>query len=67
MVPIFIHIMSTGDIWVSADSSFTPTGTILSTHRVASLAKSQKIGAVSGNSGSYAVSGGTGKNGAEIK
>lgn len=67
MVPIFIHILSNGEVWASVDKSFTPSGTILATYRVASLAKSQKIGTLSGNSGSYAASGHTGKDGAEIK
>ncbi len=67
MVPLFIHVLSTGDIWASSDHTFTPTGTILATFRVNSLAKSQKIGSLSGNSGSYATSGSTGKYGTEIK
>ena len=56
MTPIFIHILSTGDVWASSDINFTPTGTILATYRVNALAKSQKIGTLSGNSGSYAAS-----------
>jgi hypothetical protein len=67
MIPIFTHILSTGDVWVSPDVHFKPSGTILATYRVCSLAKTQKIGTVSGNSGSYAASGHTGNFGTEIK
>jgi hypothetical protein len=58
MVPIYIYVLSTGDIWVGANKDFTPAGTILATYRVNSLASPQKIGTLSGNSGSYACSGG---------
>jgi len=64
-VPVFIHIMSTGDVWFSNDSSFTPSGTVLGTYRANSDAKTQKLGTLSGNSGSYSCSGSTGKFGAE--
>jgi len=58
-VPTFIHVLSTGDIWVSPRPELVPTGTILASFRVNSLASLQKIGTLSGNSGSYACSGGT--------
>ena len=51
--------MSTGDIWVGTRPESLPTGTILASFRVNSLASAQKIGTLSGNSGSYACSGGT--------
>lgn len=66
MHPIFIHIMSTGAIWQSLDPAFTPSGTVLATFRVCSLAATQQIGTLSGNSGSYSCSGSTGKYGKEI-
>jgi hypothetical protein len=59
--------MSTGDIWVSNNISDTPSGTVLATMRVLDDTKLQKIGTVSGNSGSYACSGHTGKWGSEYK
>lgn len=63
--PIFVHVLSTGAIWSSNDINFTPAGTILATFRVNSDARSQLLGTVSGNSGSYATSGHTGKFGTE--
>ena len=68
MVPHFLTIMANGDIWVSLDPNFVPTagGAVLSVHRINGGASTQKIGTVSGNAGSYAVSGGTGKAGKEI-
>lgn len=64
-VPVFIHVMSNGDIWASCDINFTPTGTVLATFRANSELSSQKLGTVSGNSGSYACSGHVGKYGKE--
>jgi hypothetical protein len=67
MVPVFLHIMSNGDIWASNDIAFTPTGTILGTYRIASGIKSQKIGTLTAVSGAVtATSGATGKRGKEI-
>ena len=58
MTPLFIFVLSTGDIWVGTDPNTVPSGTILATFRTNCLAKLQKIGTISGNSGSYACSGG---------
>lgn len=33
MTPIFIHIMSTGAIWISNDVSFVPAGTVVTSFR----------------------------------
>jgi hypothetical protein len=58
MTPIFLFVLSTGDIWVGRDPNSVPTGTVLATFRLNPLASAQKIGTLSGNSGSYACSGG---------
>jgi hypothetical protein len=58
MTPHFLFVLSTGDIWVGIDPNVVPAGTILATYRISGLAALQKIGTVSGNSGSYACSGG---------
>ena len=50
--PVFIHVLSTGDIWFSNRKSDTPTGTITATYKVNSDAKFQKIGTLSGTAGS---------------
>lgn len=59
--PLFLHIMSTGDIWASTSSDDTPSGTILATIKLNNGLKFQKISTVSGNSGSYAATGKFGK------
>jgi hypothetical protein len=65
--PNFLHIQSDGGIWFSLDENFVPpTGTSLAILRVYPEAKSQKIATLTGNSGSYACSGSTGRHG-EIK
>lgn len=65
--PLFLHVMSTGDIWVSNNISDTPAGTITGTYRINSDAAFQKIGTLSGTiNSSLAASGKTGKYGAEI-
>ena len=64
--PIFVHVMSTGDVWTSLDPNYVPTGTVLGSFRINSGAATQKIGTLSGNSGSYAVSGATGRWGKEL-
>ena len=56
--PLFLFVLSTGDIWVGSDPNAAPTGTILAQFRVGPTPRLQKIGTVSGNSGSYACSGG---------
>jgi hypothetical protein len=67
MTPIFLHILDSGDIYVSADVSYTPAGTILATYRIDSLPKSQKIGTITATAGAVtAVSGGNGKFGKDI-
>jgi hypothetical protein len=58
MTPFFLYVLSTGDLWIGNDPNSAPAGTILATFRVNPLAKQQKIGTLSGNSGSYACSGG---------
>ena len=64
-VPVFIHILSNGDVWFGNDANFSPTGTVVATFRANSDSKSQKIGTVSGTTGSYTCSGSTGKFGTE--
>ena len=67
MVPIFLHFMSTGDVYVSADVSFTPAGTVLGTYRFAGLPHSQKLCTITATAGAItAVSNPTGKFGKEI-
>jgi hypothetical protein len=66
MTPHFLHILSTGDIWVSTDQNVVPAGTILATYKINASPLLQKIGTLSGNSGAYAVSGANGKNGRDI-
>jgi hypothetical protein len=66
MCPQFIHVMANGDVWFSISQEFTPVGTIAGTFRVYAGAHTQKLGTLSGNAGSYSVSGATGKRGNEI-
>ena len=62
MVPLFIHVLSNGQIWVSVDVSFTPVGTILAPYKVTSLPPSQLIGTLTATAGAVtASSGSTGK------
>lgn len=65
-VPIFLHVMANGDIWASTNVQDTPSGTILATIKFNSDLKFQKLGTISGNSGSYAATGHTGKFGKEV-
>jgi hypothetical protein len=66
-IPVFLHVMSNGDLWVSNNVGDTPTGTITGTYRFLGDAKFQKIGTLSGTfNSSLAASGKTGKNGKEI-
>jgi hypothetical protein len=66
-VPIFIHIMSTGDVWVSTNVADTPAGTSIGIFKVNSDSKFQKIGTLTGTTSSnLAASGTTGKQGKEI-
>lgn len=65
--PVFLHVMSNGDMWVSNNATDTPTGTITGTYRINSDAKFQKIGTLTGTiSSSLSASGKTGKQGTEI-
>jgi hypothetical protein len=66
-IPIFIHVMSNGDVWASNSHQDTPTGTVTATYRILSDLKFQKIGTLSGVfSSSLAATGATGKFGKEI-
>jgi hypothetical protein len=66
-VPIFIHIQSNGDVWVSNNVADTPTGTSVGIFKVNSDSKFQKIGTLSGTTSSnLAASGATGKQGKEL-
>lgn len=65
--PLFIHVMSNGDIWVANSEDFTPTGTITGTFRVNSDVTAQKLSTLSGTIGSsLAVTKATGKQGKEV-
>jgi hypothetical protein len=66
-VPIFIHVMSNGDVWFSNNVSDTPSGVITATYKVGSDAHFQKIGTLSGTfSSSLAATNATGKQGKEL-
>lgn len=66
-IPVFLHVMSNGDLWISNNPNDTPSGTVTGTYRFISDAKFQKIGTLSGTiSSSLAASGKTGKQGTEI-
>jgi hypothetical protein len=65
---VFLHVLSTGDLWVSNNVNDTPAGTITGTFKFCSDAHFQKIGTLSGTTSSSLTSTGqTGKNGMEIK
>jgi hypothetical protein len=66
-VPIFIHVQSNGDVWVSTNVADTPGGTSVGIFKVNSDTKFQKIGTLSGTTSSnLAASGATGKQGKEL-
>jgi hypothetical protein len=66
-VPVFLHVMSNGDLWVSNNVNDTPTGTVTGTYRFLDDAAFQKIGTLSGTISSSLVAGSkTGKYGKEI-
>ena len=66
-VPVFLHVMSNGELWVSNNILDTPTGTITGTIRFLDDAAFQKIGTLSGTfSSNLVVTGKTGKYGKEI-
>jgi hypothetical protein len=64
--PIFIHVMTDGDIFVSNNLNDNGTGTLAGTFRVISDAALTKITTISGNSGAYSVSNANGKNGRDL-
>jgi hypothetical protein len=66
--PIFLHVTSTGGVWVSISPTFTPpSGTVLSTHKINSGTSNQRIGTITATGAAVtSVSGGTGVNGKEI-
>jgi hypothetical protein len=65
--PIFIHVQSNGDVWVSSNVADTPAGTSIGIFKVLSDAKFQKIGTLSGTTSSnLTASGATGKQGKEL-
>jgi hypothetical protein len=64
--PLFVHVQTSGDIFISLDPAYVPAGTSAAIFRTNSQPASQKIGTVSGVAGSYAVSSGTGKYGKEV-
>jgi hypothetical protein len=65
--PLFLHIQSNGDVWVSNNLSDTPTGTNLAIFKINSDSKFQKLGTITASASTVAsVSGGTGKQGKEL-
>jgi hypothetical protein len=56
--PVFIHVMSNGDLWFSNNLQDTPVGTVTGTYRVGSDASFQKLGTLSGTFSSSLVAGG---------
>jgi hypothetical protein len=66
-VPVFIHVMSNGDLYVGNNASFAPSdgsATIVTTYKINSDAANQKLGTLSGTIGSsLAATGGTGATG----
>jgi hypothetical protein len=58
--PVFLHVMSNGDLWISNNYQDTPAGTITGTYKFGSDAKFQKIGTLSGTFSSSLVAGGAG-------
>lgn len=54
MVPHFISITSTGQIWISVDSTFNPAGTIVQQFRISSQPINQLICTLTGSGNSSA-------------
>lgn len=54
MVPYFLTITSTGQIWVSSDPTFVPAGTVTQSFRISSLATSQLVCTLTGSGNSSA-------------
>jgi hypothetical protein len=62
--PVFLHIMSTGDVWFSIDSTYVPAGTVLAAYRIVSDAHTQKLGTITATSSAItAASGGNSRTG----
>lgn len=66
--PLFIHVISNGDLWVSTQVGDTPPGTVVGTFKVNSDGKFQKIGnvAIGGSPAVASVTGAGGKQGKEV-
>jgi hypothetical protein len=65
--PIFIHVQSNGDVWVSNNVADTPAGTSIGIFKVNSDSKFQKIGTLTGTASSnLTATGATGKQGKEL-
>lgn len=61
--PVFLHVMSNGDLWIGNHPGDVPTGTVTGTYKFTSGCAFQKIGTLSGTiSSSLAASNTTGKN-----
>lgn len=64
--PIFLHVMSNGDLWISGAVADIPSGTVTATYKINSGAKFQKMGTLSGTCNSnLTATGATGKTGIE--
>jgi hypothetical protein len=63
--PLFIHVQTNGDIYVSNQLADNAPGTLAGTFRIYPDACLTKITTISGTN-PYAVSGATGKNGSEL-
>lgn len=62
---VFIHIMASGDVWISNNLNDTPAGTIAATIKCNSDAKFQKVATISGTFPNATSTGHTGKFGNE--
>jgi hypothetical protein len=65
-VPVFLHVLVNGDLWISNNLSDTPAGTAAGVFRLLDDCCLTKIGTISGNSPSYSVSGSNGKQGRDL-
>lgn len=54
MTPVFVHIISTGQIWISSDVTFVPAGTIVATYRINPDSTNQLVCTLSGSGNSSA-------------
>lgn len=65
-LPVFLHVMSTGDVWFSTDATYVPSGTVLAAYRVNSDAHTQKLGTITATGSAVtSASGSTGRFGTE--